>query len=139
MRTILDTNVVSELRRDRPDPAVVERVRALQARNLYLTSITIAELSHGIQRLDDGRKKTGLLTWLDGIETNYRGRVLPFDHESAMVWGRCVADARSKGLAVSREDSQIAAIALRFELPVWTRDTQPFEALGVSVTNPWDI
>ena len=137
MKTILDTNVVSELRKAHPEPAVVERLRALGSRHLYLTSITLAELAHGVHRLDDGRKKTGLLTWLGGIEQRYKGCVLPFDHDAAMLWGQCMANARKQGQAVSREDSQIAAIALRFDLPVMSRDVQPFLAMGVSVANPW--
>jgi len=137
VRTILDTNVISELRRPRPDPVVLENVRALGSRNLYLTSITFAELAHGVHLLDKGKKKSGLLSWLDGLEHHYLGRILPFDHESGVIWGRCMADMRHRGLAVSREDAQIAAIALRFDLPVFSRDVTPFKAMEVAVTNPW--
>ena len=139
MRTILDTNVISELRRPQPDPTVFENVQALGSRNLYLTNITFAELAHGVHLLDDGKKKQGFLSWLDGLEHHYHGRILPFDHEAGVIWGRCMAEMRRRGLAVSREDAQIAAIALRFDLPVFSRNVTPFEAMGVAVTDPWGL
>ncbi|MEE9403825.1 MAG: PIN domain-containing protein [Algisphaera sp.] len=139
MRTILDTNVISELRLTQPNPTVLEKVRAIGSRNLYLTSITFSELAHGVYLLDEGKKKRELLSWLDGLEHHYHSRILPFDHETGVIWGRCMADMRRRGIVISREDAQIAAIALRFDMPVFSRDVMPFEAMGVVVTNPWGI
>ena len=100
--------------------------------------LTFAELAHGVHLLDEGKKKRTFVSWLDGLEHHYHGRILPFDHEAGVIWGRCMAEMRRRGLAVSREDAQIAAIALRFDLPVFSRDVTPFQAMGVEVNDPWE-
>ena len=138
MRILLDTNVVSELRKPDADPAVKARVAAFKPEDLCIASVTLGELTHGIQRLPRGRRKDGLTAWLERLEALHGDRILPFDREAATVWGRMLARSEQKGRTLPLEDAQIAATAVRFGLRVMTRNVGDFEPTGVEVVNPWD-
>ena len=137
MRTLLDTNVVSELRRPRPDPRVVARVEAMDPDDLFLASVTFGELTHGVRRMDAGRRRDDLQAWLDRLEAAYGDRILPFDRDAARIWGELLARCATAGRTLPLEDAQIAAIALRFDLTLMTRNVRNFEHTGVRVVDPW--
>jgi predicted nucleic acid-binding protein len=135
---ILDTNVVSEPLRSNPDPAVVAWIDAQVIETLYLSTITVTELHYGIAVLPDGKKKDGLRMSLnERILPLFQSRILPFDMEAAVICADLRARARAAGHGIGTADSYIAGIAAAKGLTVATRDTQPFEATGVSVINPW--
>lgn len=135
---ILDTNVVSELIRATPEPAVSAWVNRLRRRDVFLTAVTIAELRLGASILPIGRRRDALFDQIaERVERHFRTPVLPFDHAAALSYGGLVALARSRGVTVSVSDGQIAAIARVHGYTVATRDTAPFEAADISVTNPW--
>ena len=136
---ILDTNVVSEPTRQQPDQRVCGWFEIHRGDDLYLTSTVIAELAQGIQRLAAGRRRGDLERWLDTLIANaFVGRILTFDVEAALIYGRLAADARAQGRAPKMGDAQIAAVAWREGMAVATRDVADFKALQVPVVNPWE-
>ena len=135
---LLDTNVVSELRRTAVDGAnqhLMAWASGVDAGSLYLSSISILELEIGVQRLERRDKRQGkvLRSWLsDKVMRAFHGRILPFDQASAVICARYhVPNPRPD------RDSFIAAIAENNNMTVVTRNARDFEPLGVPVLNPW--
>ncbi len=137
---LLDTNVVSEPLRHKADPAVVAWVDAQPLETLYLASITVAELRFGIAVLPAGKRRDALHENLEHrILPLFAGRILSFDIQASQSYAQIMTSARSSGLAIGTADGYIAAIAAANGMIVATRDTQPFEAAGLSVLNPWAV
>jgi predicted nucleic acid-binding protein len=134
---LLDTNVVSEAMKQEPHPSVKAWLNSQPSGTLYLSSVTIAELLFGLAILPAGRRKDALSRTFDGLLTLFRGRVLDFDAQSAAAYARCAAAARAAGRGFPIPDGFIAAIAATHGLTVATRDTAPFIAGGLAVTDPW--
>ncbi len=135
---ILDTNVVSEPLRPSPNPAVVAWIDSQVLETLYLTAIGVTELRYGIAVLPDGGKKASLRASLDErILPVFESRILPFDVAAAEFCAEIRARLRTLGQGIGTADSYVAAIAAAGNFIVATRDTQPFEAAGVGVINPW--
>lgn len=136
---ILDTNVISEPTRQEPDQRVCGWIETHRGEDLYLTSTVIAELAQGILRFAAGRRRDDLERWLDMlIARAFVGRILTFDVEAALIYGRLVADARTLGRSPKMGDAQIAAVAWREGMTVATRNVADFRDLQVAVVNPWD-
>ena len=138
---ILDTNVISETQKKVPDDAVMNWLDAQDPTNLYLSTITAAELVFGVQSMPEGRRRDGLTKAVtDIIEEDFADRILPFDKAAAWIYGEQVAAARKRGYTISMADGQIASIVLsRPGATVATRDQTPFTALGVDVLDPWAL
>lgn len=135
---LLDTNVVSEPMRTRPDPGVLEWLDAQIAETLYLSTISLAELLLGIESLPPGKRRKTLAAHLDKqIIALFEDRILPFDFDAAKLYAKMVARARRHGHSIPVADALIAAIAASRNFAVATRDMAPFEASGVAVINPW--
>ena len=135
---IVDTNVVSEPMKASGAPQVQAWLDRQVPETLYLTSISLTELLLGIESLPTGKRKAGLSDALSALlEQLFESRVLAFDADAALHSARQLAQARKRGHSISLADSQIAAIAKAKGFMVATRDTAPFEALGVRVINPW--
>ena len=134
---VLDTNVVSEAMKAQPTPAVREWLDAQVAETLYLSSITLAEMLFGIGTLPVGRRKDALTQTLDGLLDLFADRVLAFDADAARSYAELAVDARAAGKGFSQADGYIAAIARARGFIVATRDVAPFQALGITVINPW--
>lgn len=136
---ILDTNVVSELMRARPDPIVVGWADRQTESSLFLTAISLAEIRFGVAVLPRGRRRTALSTTFEqGIRPLFGTRVLDFDEPASLAYAEIRASARERGLALANVDAMIAAIARVHRCDVATRDVAPFEAAGVRVTNPFE-
>jgi predicted nucleic acid-binding protein len=136
---ILDTNVVSELMRDRIDPRVLNWVDAQIAGRVYLTAVNLTELLAGLELMPPGKRRQTMELNLDGLERRFfAGRILPYDEQAARAHALLQSRARRNGRAVSFSDGQIAAIAWVHGFTVATRDTSPFEAAGVAFVNPWE-
>lgn len=135
---ILDTNVVSEPLRPAPDTNVLAWLDQQDIATMYLTTITLAELRHGIAALPDGKRRRQLQAAMDErIEPLFSGRILAFDEAAARAYASVRLHARDAGKAISAADSYIAAIAAERGFTVATRDGTPFRAAGIRVVDPW--
>ena len=137
MSALLDTCTVAELRKPRPDEAVVAAVRAIPDEQLFLSVLTVGEIAKGIGLLAAGKKRSELTAWLAGLEGQFSERILPVDAETCRLWGELTARAQKKGQVIAAVDGLIAATALRHGLQVMTRNEGDFKASGVRVINPW--
>lgn len=135
---LLDTNILSELRRPRPEPKVVSFVAAQPLERLFVSVVTFAELRFGIELLDDPSRRAALHDWLTHrIRPMFERRVLEVGEDVMLKW-RLMVDAGGKsGHTFSQPDLIIAATALHHGLSVVTRDRSEFDRAGVPVFNPW--
>ena len=138
MKVLLDTCVLSELRRSDSNPRVRATVKSHRDSDLFISVLTLGEIIKGITLLTPGKKKEGLHQWVQGIEQNYADRILPIDSETSRIWGEITAQARTHGIIVPAVDGLIAATALCHGLHLMTRNTSDFTATGVLLTNPWE-
>ena len=135
---VLDTNVVSELMRPAPEPAVASWVAGLATATLFLTAITEAELRFGLAVMPPGRRRDGLAAGLERmLRPGFANRILPFDSTAARAYAQIAAARRAAGRPVSQPDSQIAAIAHSHGMAVATRNIRDFEDMGIALINPW--
>jgi hypothetical protein len=135
---LLDTNVVSEAMRIVPDPGVLRWLNESETSDLYLSTITIAEVSYGLQILPEGRRRDAISERFEQfVKRGFSHRVLSFDEPAAIVYGEIMARTRKIGRPMSVPDGQIAAIAKTHNLVVATRNTEDFEPTGMELVNPW--
>jgi|SRR5580704_3013673 predicted nucleic acid-binding protein len=136
---ILDTNVLSELMKSQPDPAVTEWVDAQPEPELFTTSITEAEIFLGVELLSIGKRRDVLLAAAERVfAVDFEGRILGFESESARAFSKISAHRRRLGKPISQADAQIAAIAQVRRAKVATRDIAGFRDCDVEILNPWD-
>ena len=135
---LLATNVISEAMKPAPERAVRDWLDAQTAETLFLSSVTIAELSFGIAALSKGRRKDNLTAALEGLLALFAARILPFDTAVAQRYGELAAKARIAGRGFPTPDGYIAAIAATQGFVVATRDASAFAAAGLKVINPWN-
>ncbi len=135
---LLDTNVVSEPLKPRPDPAVVQWLNAQAPEDLYLPAIVAAELYYGWSILPGGRRKRVSGNLVDRVVSQFEGRVVPFDLAAAVEYGRLMATARSAGVGLPIFDGQIAAIARAQGAALATRNVKHFEQTDIPLLNPWE-
>jgi len=135
---LLDTNVLSELRRPKPEPKVVAFVTAQPLDRLYVSTVTLAEIRFGIELVGDATKRAELGDWLaHKLRPMFEQRVLPLSEDVIVKWRLLVEDGRKAGHTYSQPDLFIAATALHHGLTVVTRDAAEFERARVPVFNPW--
>ena len=135
---LLDTNVVSELRKKRPDTQVKAWSDAQVADSLFLSSITLAEIRYGIERQSDPKLRNELASWLDHrLRPWFAGRILPVNEDVILEWRRMAARGRESSITFSQPDLFIAATASVHSLVVCTRNEGDFRNTGVPVFNPW--
>jgi toxin FitB len=134
---LLDTNVVSEWVRARPDAGVIAWLAAADEDRTFLSVITLAELRHGIERLAAGARRRRLDQWLRfELPARFEERVLPIDGQVADQWGRVMDRARRAGRPMSSMDGFIAATALAHDMTLVTRNVGDFGAT-IRSFNPW--
>ena len=135
---LLDTNVLSELRRPRPDPNVVGFVAAQPLDRLFVSVVSFAEIRFGIERLADPGRRAALGNWLTHrVRPMFEQRALPISEDVMFAWRLMVEDGRKTGHAYSQPDLIIAATALHYGLTVVSRDTSEFTRAGVPFLDPW--
>ena len=135
---LLDTNVVSELRKKRPDRRVKAWSDVQVADSLFLSSVTLAEIRYGIEKQPDPKFRKEPATWLDHrLRPWFAGRILPVDEEVILEWRRMVARGREQSITFSQPDLFIAATAHVHSLTVCTRNEGDFLRAAVPVVNPW--
>jgi len=132
---LIDTNVLSELRRKQPDPTVVRWFSQRPASTLYLSVLTLGEIRKGIEGVADAARRLALLDWLEtALPAFFAGRILPIDTGVADRWGRLVAQA---GRPLPVIDSLLAATAAQHGLILVTRNLRDVQGLGAQVLDPW--
>ena len=135
---LLDTNVLSELRRARPEPKVVEFIAAQPLDSLFVSVVTFAEIRFGIERVADAARRAELNDWLAQIlRPMFAQRTLPVSEDVMLKWRLLVEAGRKARHTYSQPDLIIAATALHYGLTVVTRDAGEFERARVAVFNPW--
>lgn len=135
---LLDTNILSELRRPKPEPKVVAFVAAQPLERLYVSTVTLAEIRFGIELLDDANRRAELNDWLmHKVRPMFEQRVLPVTEDIMFKWRLLVEDGRKAGHTFSRPALILAATALEHGLTLVSRDTSEYERARVPVFNPW--
>jgi len=134
---VADTNVVSELMRPSPSPAVRDWVSRQAAGELYTTATTVAEIRYGLERLTRGRRKDRLQAAADEVFAVFSEYVLPFDGGAAVYYAQIARHRDEAGLPISGFDAQIAAICRACGATLATRNTKDFLDTGVEVIDPW--
>jgi predicted nucleic acid-binding protein len=138
LKYLLDTNVLSEIRKPQGSRAVKGVIAAIDEDDLFLSVISIGEIAKGIAKLDTGRKRRELERWLAQTQQNFADRLLAIDGDVAQLWGELTARVAMKGRVLHAADGLVAATALRHGLRLMTRNVSDFEFTGVMVLNPWD-
>jgi toxin FitB len=135
---LLDTNILSELRRQRPESMVVDFVASRPLDLLFVSTVTFAEIRFGIERIADAARRAELNDWLaNKVRPMFAQRALAVTEDIMFKWRLLVADGRKAGHTYSQPDLIIAATALHHGLTVVSRDTSDFKKARVPVLNPW--
>ena len=135
---LLDTNILSELRRPRPEPKVVAFVSGQPLEQLYVSVVTLAEIRFGIEQVPDAARRAALNDWLNHtVRPMFEQRVLPVTEEVMLKWRLLVEEGRKIGHTFSQPDLIIAATALQYGMTVVSRDSAGYAPSGVALLNPW--
>ena len=138
MAYLIDTNVVSETLKPRPERRVVDWIGRQMANDLFLASISLGELVRGVRRMRDRARRERFQRWIDyDLAAQFQGRILPFDRETAVIWGEIMGDGDRVGRPKPMADAQIAAIARRHGLTLVTRNMRDFVGMEVVLLDPW--
>ena len=138
MSFLLDTNVVSEWVKPRPDAGVIAWLAETDEDQAFLSVVTLAELRRGIARLTHGRRRTRLDEWLrHDLPLRFEDRILPIDNRVALIWGDIVSEREAEGRPTSVMDAFIAATARTYDLTLVTRNTSDFAGSIAAIANPW--
>ena len=136
---LLDTNVISELRRPRPDQHVLAFIAAQPLETLHISAVTLSEIRFGIELVADAGRRAELTTWLTHkVRPMFERRVLPVSEDVMLTWRLLVEEGRKAGHTYSQPDLIIAATAAHHGLTVLTRDVSEFQHAKVPFLNPWD-
>ena len=138
MRILLDTCVLSELRKPGGNRSVHAAVTEVASENLFVSVISVGEIIKGIALLNEGKKKRELQSWAQTLERYYSDRLLDVDLETTRIWGEITATAQKGGRVIHASDGLIAATALRNGMHLMTRNIADFEPSGALLINPWE-
>jgi toxin FitB len=135
---LLDTNVVSELRKPKPDSKVINFIAAQPGETLFVTDITLAEITYGIEQLNDAARRADLHLWLErNLRPSFSGRILAITEAVLVRWKTMVVAGRKRGHTFGQPDLFIAAIAALHDLVAVSRDISEFVESDVPVFDPW--
>ena len=137
MRYLLDTNIISNIAKPAPSDSLLAWMGAQNDEDLFIASLTVAEIRRGVLEKPAGKRRDQLEAWFsgpDGPQALFAGRILPFDEAAGLIWGRLMADGRSQGRPRSALDTIIAAVAEAYGCTVVTDNEKDFA--GIEVLNP---
>jgi predicted nucleic acid-binding protein len=135
---LLDTNVVSELRKAKPDAKVINFIAAQPGETLFVSDVTLAEITYGIEQLGDAARRTDLRLWLErNLRPLFAGRILAITEDVIVRWKTMVVEGQKRGHTFGQPDLFIAAIAALQDLVVVSRDIREFVEAEVPVFDPW--
>jgi predicted nucleic acid-binding protein len=136
---LLDTNIISELIKPRPEPKVVAWIEAADESLLYLSVLTLGEIRKRIASLPQTARRGQLEAWLaNDLRSRFSGRILPVDEAVADCWGLLTGEASRNRIRLPVIDGLLAATALSHNLTLATRNAQDVAATGVPTLNPWE-
>jgi predicted nucleic acid-binding protein len=136
---LLDTCVISEFVKSKPERKVVEWLNEADTEQVFLSVVTLGEIQFGISGKPTSNRRTELEAWLNvNLVAQFAGRILPLDAETLLTWGRMTADLKQRGKPMSVMDSLIAATAMHHKMVLVTRNVTDFSGVALSVFNPWE-
>lgn len=139
MNYLLDTCVLSEFTRRKPEAKVIQWIDNIDEEKLFLSVITVGEIQRGVERLPESQRKTELLTWMNnGLIERFGQRILPLEAATMLLWGSLTARLEASGRSLPVIDSLIAATALQHNMILATRNVSDFSPCGVQIINPWE-
>ena len=139
MAWLLDTNILSERRKPKPDPRVTAFYEIQPLNELYISAVNIAEIRFGIELQQDAARRAQLNDWLTlKLRPAFAGRILPVTEDILLKWRLLMEEGRKTGHTYSHPDLLLAATALQHGLTVVTRDRSDFDMAQVPVLNPWE-
>jgi toxin FitB len=136
MSYLVDTNVISELRKPKPEPKVIAWFKSVKKSQVQLSGVTLGEIAYGIGRAQPAQREK-LSLWLEWIKHDYQGRMLGLEPSILELAGRLTAESENTGKQLEAMDSLIAATCIIHSFTLVTRNTADFLHLPVSVLNPW--
>ena len=138
MKFLLDTNVVAEWVKPRPEARVVSWLAEIDEDRVFLSVVSFAEIRRGVEAMPSGRRRERLASWLaDELPARFEGRVLDVDQRVAHSWGTVMVCSQKAGLTMGTMDAFFAATAQAHGLTLVTRDVRDFKAAGIELFNPW--
>ena len=136
MNFLVDTDVISTARKEPRGGAVREAVESIPDEKFFLSVVTMGEIAKGIERLDEGPKRSELNKWYVHVANSVAERILPIDLPTAHAWGELTARCQRQGITVPTSDGLIAATAIRHGMTVMTMNARHFEGTGARTVNP---
>ncbi len=137
---VLDTNVISELMRVEPAPAVLDWIARQSSASLFTTAVAQAEIHYGLALLPDGKRRNALRDAAKAMfEEDFAGRILPFDSDAAVAYAAIAASRRAAGKPIAQFDAQIAAVVRSRGARLATRNARDFDDCGTEIEDPWTI
>jgi toxin FitB len=138
MNYLLDTCLISELAKSKPDKKVVNWLLKKQETSFYVSVLTFGELHKGVEKLPESKKKEELKNWIeDELRNRFQSRIIGIDLRVSIIWGRIQSFAEKSGKPMPAIDSLIAATGIAHDLTVVTRNVPDMEQSGVKLLNPW--
>ncbi len=138
MAFLLDTNVISETVRPRPDTTVLDWIESRSPGDLFLAAQTIGELVRGAWKVREQARREQFERWIEqDLARQFDRRILPLDASTAAVWGRLMGDGDRAGHRPSAADAQIAATAIQHDLTLVTRNVKDFRNFDIGLLDPW--
>lgn len=138
MSYLLDTNVISEPKRKRPDQKVIRWLGSLDDADIYLSVLTVGEMKKGSAKLPSGRNRVLVQNYLEKVRNRFTGRILPITERTFLVWGKMMAEFEQRGIVRPALDSLLEATALEHDLILVTRNVRNFQYSSVTILNPWE-
>ncbi len=138
MNFLLDTCLISELAKPKPDEKVVDWVLSENETSFYISVLTFGELHKGIEKLPESKKKEQLRKWVENeLKTRFQNRIIGIDMKVSIIWGEIQCLTEKKGKPTPAIDSLIAATGIAYDLTVVTRNVGDMKQCGVRLLNPW--
>lgn len=138
MRLLLDTNVLSEVTKPRPEGRVLKWLDGIDEDRAFISVVSIAEIRRGVALMDTGRKRDALAEWLArDLPQRFEHRVIPVEEPVALAWGDLMGLAKRSSRGLASMDGLIAATAIAHDFTLATRNTKDFEGFGIDIIDPW--
>jgi predicted nucleic acid-binding protein len=135
---LLDTCVVSEFVKPKPDKNVLSWLNSMDAERIYLSVVTLGEVQQGISNLPRSNRRAELEEWLnEQLTAQFAGRILALDAATFITWGQLIAPLKQQGRTMSVMDSLIAATAVHHRMTLVTRNVSDFQHVELGIFNPW--